>query len=305
MAHDHHDVFVTAGDRQNGRLKLVLFITVTIMVAEIIGGLLGHSLALFADAGHLATDVTGMGLSLLGIWFARRPSSDARSFGYQRAEIFAAVVNAVLLLGVGVFIIVESILQLLHPTTATAGIMALFGVIALIGNGFSLVILRPAHRDSLNIRGAFLEVLSDLLGAIAVLVAAVLIAVTGFQRADGLASLLIGVLILPRTLNLLRDTVDVLLEATPKDIDIAKVRDHIRATTGVLAVHDLHVWTITSGSPVLSAHVVIEDSVFDGGGAAKVLDDLGICLAGHFDVEHCTFQLEPARHRQHEQRTHP
>ncbi len=305
MAHDHHDVFTTAGDRQHGKLTLVLCITVVIMVAEIIGGLLGRSLALFADAGHLATDVAGIGLSLLGIWFARRPSSDARSFGYQRAEIFAAVVNAVLLLGVGVFIIVESIFQLFHPTMATAGIMALFGVVALIGNGLSLAILRPAHRDSLNVRGAFLEVLSDLLGAIAVLIAAVLIAATGFQRADALASLLIGALILPRTLNLLRDTVDVLLEATPKDIDIAKVRDHIRSTSGVLAVHDLHVWTITSGNPVLSAHVVIEDSVFDGGGAAKVLDDLGVCLAGHFDVEHCTFQLEPARHRQHEQTTHP
>ncbi|WP_298336361.1 cation diffusion facilitator family transporter [Ferrimicrobium sp.] len=304
QAHDHHAFTATAGSRNRGRLKFVLGISLTVLAAEVVGGLLGHSLALLADAGHVATDVAGIGLSLLGIWFGRRPSNDARTFGYQRAEIFAAVINAVLLFGVGIFIIVEAIVRLIHPEVASAGIMTIFGVVALVGNGMSLVILRPGQGESLNIRGAFLETLSDLLGAIAVLIAAALIAATGFERADALASLLIGILILPRTMKLLRETVDVLLEATPKDINMAEVRDHIKSTPGVLAVHDLHVWTITSGNPVLSAHVVIEDIVFDRGGAATILDELGECLSGHFDVEHCTFQLEPARHQLHEPTTH-
>jgi len=138
-----------------------------------------------------------------------------------------------------------------------------------------------------------------------VIVAAIVIAITGFERADAIASLAIGVLILPRTMKLLRETMDVLLEATPRGIDMGAVRDHICAIPGVVAVHDLHVWTITSGVPVLSAHVVVEDKVFDGAGAASVLDRLSDCLAGHFDVEHCTFQLEPARHRKHEHLSHP
>lgn len=304
-SHGHHGASLTAAGRNRGRLLLVLAVSLVIMIVEIIGGEFAHSLALFADAGHVATDVAGIGLSLLGIWFAGRPSNDARTFGLQRAEIFAAVINAVLLFGVGIVIIVESIVRLVHPEVTAPAIMAIFGVVALIGNGASLVILGSGEGESLNVRGAFLEALSDLLGAGAVIVAAIVIAITGFERADAIASLVIGVLILPRTMKLLRETVDVLLEATPRGIDMGAVRDHICATPGVVAVHDLHVWTITSGVPVLSAHVVVEDAVFDGAGSANVLDGLSDCLAGHFDVEHCTFQLEPARHRKHEHLSHP
>jgi cobalt-zinc-cadmium efflux system protein len=304
-SHGHHGASLTAAGRNRGRLLLVLAVSLLIMIVEIIGGEFAHSLALFADAGHVATDVAGIGLSLLGIWFAGRPSNDARTFGLQRAEIFAAVINAVLLFGVGIVIIVESIVRLVHPEVTAPAIMAIFGVVALIGNGASLVILGSGEGESLNVRGAFLEALSDLLGAGAVIVAAIVIAITGFERADAIASLVIGVLILPRTMKLLRETVDVLLEATPRGIDMGAVRDHICATPGVVAVHDLHVWTITSGVPVLSAHVVVEDTVFDGAGNANVLDGLSDCLAGHFDVEHCTFQLEPARHRKHEHLSHP
>jgi len=304
-SHGHHGASLTAAGRNRGRLLLVLAVSLVIMIVEIIGGEFAHSLALFADAGHVATDVAGIGLSLLGIWFAGRPSNDARTFGLQRAEIFAAVINAVLLFGVGIVIIVESIVRLVHPEVTAPAIMAIFGVVALIGNGASLVILGSGEGESLNVRGAFLEALSDLLGAGAVIVAAIVIAITGFERADAIASLVIGVLILPRTMKLLRETVDVLLEATPRGIDMGAVRDHICATPGVVAVHDLHVWTITSGVPVLSAHVVVEDAVFDGAGNANVLDGLSDCLAGHFDVEHCTFQLEPARHRKHEHLSHP
>ena len=305
MGHDHGHGTATATSGQRGRLAVVLGITLTILAVEVVGGVLAHSLVLIADAGHMATDAAGIGLSLLAVWFAGRPSSDARTFGYQRAEILAAVTNAVLLFGVGAFILVEAARRLAHPETATPGLMVVFGVIALAGNAASLTLLRRGQGQSLNVRGAFLEVLSDLLGAAAVLVAAAVIAGTGFQRADALASIFIGVLILPRTARLLRDAVDVLLEATPKNVDLAEVRGHICETPGVLDVHDLHAWTITSGIPVLSAHVVIADTALADGGGARVLDSLANCLAGHFDVEHCTFQLEPASHLDHEHATHP
>ena len=305
MGHDHGHGTATATSGQRGRLAVVLGITWTILAVEVVGGVLAHSLVLIADAGHMATDAAGIGLSLLAVWFAGRPVSDARTFGYQRAEILAAVINAVLLFGVGAFILVEAARRLAHPETATPGLMVVFGVIALAGNTASLSLLRRGQGESLNVRGAFLEVLSDLLGAAAVLVAAAVIAGTGFERADALASIFIGVLILPRTVRLLRDAVDVLLEATPKNVDLAQVRGHICETPGVLDVHDLHAWTITSGIPVLSAHVVIADTALADGGGARVLDRLAACLAGHFDVEHCTFQLEPASHLGHEHATHP
>ncbi|MDA8282259.1 MAG: cation diffusion facilitator family transporter [Actinomycetota bacterium] len=305
MGRDHEHGPGTAASMQRGRLTLVLGITVTILAVEIVGGVLAHSLVLIADAGHMATDAAGIGLSLLAVWFANRPASEVRTFGYQRAEILAAVVNAVLLFGVGAFILVEAARRLMHPETATPSLMVVFGVVALAGDAASLALLRRGQGQSLNVRGAFLEVLSDLLGAAAVLVAAAVIAGTGYQRADALASIFIGVLILPRTARLLRDAVDVLLEATPKSVDLSAVRGHICDTPGVLDVHDLHAWTITSGIPVLSAHVVIADAVLAHGGGARVLDCLAECLAGHFDVEHCTFQLEPASHRDHEHPVHP
>jgi len=302
MAHDHRTG--TAASKQRGRLSVVLAITVTILSVEIVGGVFAHSLVLIADAGHMATDAAGIGLSLLAVWIASRPASDVRTFGYQRAEILAAVLNAVLLFGVGAFILIEAAMRLVHPERSTPGLMVVFGVIALAGNGASLVLLRRGQGESLNVRGAFLEVLSDMLGAGAVLVAAVVIAGTGFERADSLASIFIGVLILPRTAKLLRDAVDVLLEATPKNVDLGEIRAHICETPGVLAVHDLHVWTITSGIPSLSAHVVIADEALADGGGARVLDALGECLDGHFEVEHCTFQLEPASHASHEHGAH-
>lgn len=302
MTHDHAP---STADRQRGRLTVVLGITLAILASEIVGGIWAHSLVLIADAGHMATDAAGIGLSLLALWFAAKPPSETRTFGYLRSEILAAVTNAVLLFAVGAFILVEAGFRLANPGRATTPVMAAFGAVALCGNAVSIGLLRREAHESLNMRGAFLEVFSDLLGAAAVLVAAAVIALSGFQRADAIASLAIGVLILPRTVNLLRDAVDVLLEATPKGVDLAEVRTHIRETPGVLDVHDLHAWTVASGVPVLSAHVVVADEVLADGGGAQVLDRLAECLAGHFDVEHCTFQLEPATHRAHERAMHP
>ena len=300
----HHHGGATAARTHRGRLSVVLAITLTLFFLEVVGGLLAHSLVLLADAAHMAADSAGVGLSLLAVLWAARPASSKRTFGYQRAEILAAVFNAVLLFGLGAFIVVEAIRRIFNPANAQPGIMAVFGVLALFGNGVSLKLLARGQGKSLNVRGAYLEVLSDLLGASAVLVAAAVIAFTGFQRADPLASLLIGLLILPRTVRLLRDAVDVLLEATPKGVDLDEIREHILKTPGVLGCHDLHAWTITSGQPVLSAHVVIEAGLWHNGTAPQVLDRLDECLKDHFDTEHSTIQLEPPTHADHESELH-
>lgn len=298
--HGHQHGTGTAASAYRGRLTAVLAVTVTIMLAEVVGGLLSHSLVLLADAAHMTADAAGVGLSLLAMYWAARPKTSRRTFGYERAEILAAVLNAVLLLVLAAFILVEAIRRLVHPGQSSPGVMVVFGVVALLGNGTSLLLLTRGQGESLNIRGAYLEVLSDLFGAGAVLVAAGLIVLTGWQRADPLASLLIAVLVIPRTLRLLRQAVDVLLEATPEGVDLDDVRRHICQTPGVVSCHDLHAWTITSGNAVLSAHVVVHDSVWTTGTAPQVLDRLGDCLAGHFDLAHSTFQLELQGHADHE-----
>jgi cobalt-zinc-cadmium efflux system protein len=297
MSHDH--ARRTVDHRK--RLALVLGITCTILVVEVVGALLSGSLTLFADAGHMATDAGGIGLSLLAMWFAARPSSPSRTFGSYRLEILAAVANALLLCAVGVYILVEAVLRLLEPPTVASGTMLVFGAIGLAANAVSLGLLRQGQAESLNLRGAFLEVLSDTFGSAAVLVAAGAIWLTGFQRADAIASAVVGALILPRTWRLIREALDVLLESAPKGIDLAEVRQHMLEERGVVEVHDLHAWTITSGMPVLSAHIVVADPSSSG----QVLDRLCECLRGHFDIDHSTIQVEPAGHRHHEGSTHP
>ena len=300
MSSDHLHGGGTAASAQKGRLTAVLAITVTILLAEVVGGLLAHSLALLADAAHMTADAAGIGLSLLAVYWAGRPKTARRTFGYERAEILAAVLNAVLLLVLGVFILAEAVRRLVEPGRSSPGVMVAFGVVAALGNGASLLLLTRGQGESLNVRGAYLEVLSDLFGAGAVIAAAVVIALNGWQRADPVASMLIAVLILPRTLRLLKQAVDVLLEATPEGVDLEDVRRHICETPGVVSCHDLHAWTITSGNAVLSAHVVVNDRVWADGTAPELLDRLGECLTGHFDLEHSTFQLERESHADHE-----
>jgi cobalt-zinc-cadmium efflux system protein len=248
----------------------------------------------------MLADAAGIGLALLAIRFAARPATPQRTFGYLRLEILAAVVNAVLLLGVAGFVLFEAWRRFRDPPEVASGLMLAVAVVGLVANAWSMWLLRHGQQESLNVRGAYLELLGDLLGSVAVLVAAAVIALTGYQAADPIASALIGLLILPRTWRLLREAVDVLLEATPKGVDLDEVRRHIIEAPGVADVHDLHAWTITSGLPVLSAHVVLEE----GASGGPVLDHLCDCLAGHFDIEHSTFQLEPPQHRGHERATH-
>jgi len=289
-----------AGARRR-RLLAVFGITATILLVEAVGGLLTNSLALLADAGHVLTDVAGIGLALIAIWLAARPATTDRTFGSYRMEILAAVVNAVLLFGVGGLVLFEAWRRLFDPPEVRSGLMLTVAVVGLLANALSLWLLREPQSVSLNMRGAYLEVLGDLLGSIAVIVAAVVIGLTGLRAADPIASAVIGLLILPRTWKLLRDAVDVLLEATPKGVDLEEVRRHIVETDGVVDVHDLHAWTITSGMNVVSAHVVLAAGALP----PAVLDELCECLSGDFDIEHSTFQIESHDRRRVEEASHP
>jgi cobalt-zinc-cadmium efflux system protein len=290
----------TATAAYRGRLRIALGITLSVMVVEIIGGFAADSLALVADAAHMATDAVGLGMALLAIHFAARPADTNRTFGYARAEILAALANCVLLLGVGGYLLYEAIQRFVVPPDTRGGLAIVFALIGMAANMVSLFLLMRGQKESLNVRGAYLEVLADTLGSFTVLVSSVIILTTGWQTADPIAGLLIGVMIVPRTVKLLRETLNVLLEAAPKDVDMAEVRAHMLALPGVADVHDLHAWTITSGMPVLSAHVVVDQDALDSAGHEKMLHDLQGCLGTHFDVDHCTFQLEPRGHAEHE-----
>ncbi|MFJ8228963.1 cation diffusion facilitator family transporter [Streptomyces sp. NPDC094448] len=292
----------TAAAAYRGRLRVALTITLSVMVLEIVGGVVTGSLALVADAAHMATDGIGLGMALLAIHFANRPPSTNRTFGLARAEILAALANCLLLLGVGAYLLFEAVERFITPAETKSGLTIAFALVGLVANVISLALLMRGQKDSLNVRGAYLEVLNDALGSVAVLVSAVIILLTGWQAADPIASLLIGLMIVPRTVKLLRETLNVLLEAAPKNVDMAEVRRHIVELPGVEDVHDLHAWTITSGMPVLSAHVVVAQDVLDAVGHERMLHDLQGCLGDHFDVEHCTFQLEPVGHAEHEPR---
>lgn len=296
--HGHHHG--TATGQHRTRLAVVLVLTLGVVGIQVVGGLLSGSLALLADAGHMLTDATGVAVALVASTLAARPATNARTFGLLRAEILAALANALLLGGLAVWVIVEAVGRWADPPQVATGLMLGVALLGAGANLVSLLVLRGGRHDSLNVRGAYLEVLGDLAGSVAVVVAGVVIALTGYTRADVIASLAIGLFIVPRAWSLLREVVDVLLEATPRGLDLDQVRDHIRAVPGVVDVHDLHAWTITSGVPALSAHVVVDAECIDRRRPGDVLDALDACLDEHFSMQHCTFQLEPVGHRPHE-----
>jgi cobalt-zinc-cadmium efflux system protein len=287
VAHSH-----SAAGRHAGSLAAAIGVGLVILAVEIIAGRLANSLALLADAGHVFADVSGMILSLVAIRIAARPPSDARSFGLYRLEMVAAAVNAVVLLGIAVVITVEAVHRFVDPPDVEPLILVAVAIAALAGNLLSLRLLASGQRESLTMRGAYLEIVGDFLGSAAVLVAGLVILAIGWRPADAVASLLVAVLIVPRTVVLLRDSVDVLLEATPKGVDMTEVERHIREAPGVTDVHDLHAWTITSGMNVVSAHVVLGDAAKPG----DILDHLATCLSSDFDINHSTFQLETPEH---------
>jgi cobalt-zinc-cadmium efflux system protein len=304
MGHDHSAHGVTAGGAHRRRLTVVLGLTLMVLVAEVVGAVLSGSLALLADAGHMATDAAGIALALGAVTLAQRPAGGRRTFGWQRIEILAAVANGLLLLGVAGYVLVEAVLRIGRPAVIGSGLMMGVAGAGLVVNLLALALLHVGRRDSLTVRGAYLEVLGDAFGSLAVLVAGVVILTTGWTYADTLASLAIGFLVVPRAWHLLREALDVLLEAAPRGVDLDDVRAHVLGVDGVLGVHDLHAWTITSGLPVLSAHVVVSDDALQAGHGGQVLDALCACLGSHFDMEHCTFQLEAEAHADHEAPVH-
>jgi len=299
MSHNH------GHSANRNRLLIAIGIVATVLVVEVVGAWLSGSLSLLADAGHMLSDLTGLIVALLATIVAARPASDRQTFGYRRAEVFGALINGLILLVVAVGVTIGAIGRLVAGESEVQSIpMLIVAAIGLVANLGALLLLRPAAGHSINMRGAYLEVLGDLIGSVTVIVAAVVILATGFVQADAIASLLIAVFIVPRAYLLLRDVMRVLSEAAPADTDVAEIRDHIRKTPGVVAVHDVHVWAITSGAPVFTAHVVVEPSVFSSGKTGDLLDELSGCLSKHFDVEHSTFQLEPAEHAAHEDEFH-
>ncbi|MFJ6027656.1 cation diffusion facilitator family transporter [Pseudarthrobacter sp. NPDC092424] len=305
MGRDHgHTPGLTATGRHRKRLLAVLAITLAVVLVQAVGAALSGSLSLLADAGHMLSDAAGVTIALFAAWIAGRPASDQRTYGYQRAEVLAALANALVLITISVVIFTEAVRRVGSAPEVQTDIMLFAGILGAAANIASLLILRGPHRESLNVRGAYLEVLGDLLGSLAVVAAAVVIMLTGFHAADTIASVLIAGMILPRAWHLLRDVVDVLLEASPRGVEVQMIREHILSVDGVTDVHDIHIWTITSGVPVFSAHVVVEDGVLNARGADQLLDKLAVCLGTHFDTDHCTFQLEPASHSEHESDQH-
>jgi cobalt-zinc-cadmium efflux system protein len=303
MGADHDHAAADLVDHR-GRLAAVLALTVTVLVVEVVGAWLSGSLALLADAAHMLTDVAGLTLGLVAAILMRRPATDARTWGYRRAEVLGAAAQAAVLLAVGIFVLVEAVRRLINPPEVTSGAMLVFGAIGLAANIIGILVLLGGRDANLNTRAAFLEVLNDALGSVAVLVAAGVIALTGWLRADAVASLIIGLLIIPRTFKLLRETVDVLLESTPKDLDLSEVRERILALPHVHDVHDLHASQVATGLPVLTAHVVVDDTCFHDGHLGPMLDELQQCLSTDFNVEHSTLQFEARIHAGHEHETH-
>lgn len=301
--HGHGHGHAALSDHR-GKLAAVLAITVTVLVVEVIGAVLSGSLALLADAAHMLTDVAGLTLGLIAAALARRPATPARTWGYHRAEILGAAAQAALLLAVGAFVLYEGVRRLFEPPEVASALMVLFGVIGLVGNAIGLLILAGARSSNLNLRAAFLEVLNDALGSVAVILAAAAIALFGWYRADAIASIVIGALIIPRTIRLLRETTDVLLESTPKGVDLQQVREHLLALDHVHGVHDLHASQIATGIPVLTAHLVVDESCFQDGHLASMLDHVQACINTDFGITHSTIQFESVAHAAHEPETH-
>jgi len=295
-----HSLSRSAAASGRGRLVVVFAMVSAFLIVEVIGGLLTNSLALLADAGHMFTDAAGIGLALLAIWFAQRPATTEKSFGYYRVEIFAAVANAMILFAVAGFILYEAARRFAAPPEVIGLPMLGIAAVGLAVNLVSLRLLRAGAATSLNLRGAYLEVLGDLLGSLAVLVAGLVISLTDWTPIDPIASVVIAGLILPRTWGLLREAVDVLLQATPHNIDPEEVRRHLLQAEDVDDIHDLHAWTLTSGINVVSAHIVMRP----GADPAKVLDEVCACLTDDFDMEHSTIQLETADRRRLERVVH-
>lgn len=287
MAHDHSHGVKAGGNER--RLMLALGLTALFMVVEVVGGIVTNSLALLSDAAHMFTDVTALAIALAAVRVGRRPVDDKRSYGYQRFEILAAAFNALMLFGIAGYILYEAWRRFAEPPTVNTTGMLWIAAVGLVVNLVAMKLLAGGKDESLNVKGAYLEVWSDLLGSAGVLVAALAIRWTGWTWLDPAVAVGIGLWVLPRTWTLLKASTHILLEGTPADVDMAKLRSRIESTPGVAAVHDLHVWTLTSGRHVLTAHVVT-----NGAAPPSLVKTLSEELRTGFRISHTTIQLEDA-----------
>jgi len=277
-------------------LAISLTLTATVMIVQVVGALLTGSLALLADAAHMFTDASALVIALIAATVAARPADDRRTFGYQRAEVFGALINAVILIALATVVAVQGVQRLLNPSEVevAGGLMLVVAVVGLVANAVSMWLLSRAQRTNLNVRGAYLEVMGDLLGSLMVIIAAGVILVTGWMPADALASLFIAAMIIPRAFVLLKEVFSVLAESAPKGMAVGEIRTHLLGYDGVVGVHDVHVWQLTRGAPVFTAHVSVRPDLLAEGRSAALLSEMQACLADHFDVAHSTFQIEPA-----------
>ncbi|MCA9804591.1 MAG: cation transporter [Cyanobacteria bacterium HKST-UBA02] len=291
MSGDDHDHKLIR-QQNKSRLLTVLAITVTLMVAEIVVGLSCGSLALVADAGHMASDVGGIVLALIAIWFAQKPATKDKTYGYYRSEILAGLINSVALLGIAVFILVEAWQRFHSPPEVNSVPVLVVAVLGLGLNFVSLSIISKGSEKSINMRAAYLEIFSDMLGLVAVVISSIIILTTGWYLADPILSALIAMMILPRTWKLLSECTHILMEGSPGHINLAELDTAIGAIEGVEDIHDLHVWTLTSDHHAMSAHVTISNKA----DAAEVLSRVSEMVEESFGLSHTTIQVETTDH---------
>jgi len=299
-SHSHGHGHAHAQGASTRALAWSLVLTVIILIAEGVGGWLSNSLALLADAGHVLTDAGALGLSLFVAWLARQPGSPAKTYGYLRWEILAALINGATLLGISVWIVIEAFMRFRHPEAVEGGLMLVVALLGFIVNGVAVWLLHGVREGSLNVRGAYLHVLGDMLASGGTVVAAIIIKMTGWLGADPVASLVTTVLIMAGAWRLVKESVDVLLEAAPAHIALDAVRMKLEGLDGVESVHDLHVWTVTSGMVAMSAHAIVRES----GCHQRVLDEAHDILAG-MGIQHVTIQLECEEMSARELHLHP
>lgn len=294
--HSHADPTAQQNRGLRNRLLLAFGVTALIVLAQAVGSVITGSLALLTDTAHALADSTGLLVAVIAATMMLRPASNRRTWGFARIEVIAALGQATLLLVVGTYAAVEGLRRLVEPTEVPGTELLVFGVLGLLANLVAMAVLASGRDANFNMRAAFLEVLNDALGSVGVIVAAVVISTTGYQRADTFAGLFIAALILPRAVKLLRETTRVLMEFTPEDVDLDVVEAHVLELEHVREVHDLHASMIGTGMPVISAHVVIDDECFESGHAPEILEQIRACMREHFPVsfDHATIQLETA-----------
>lgn len=305
-----HDHGPSAGEMQTAtagyrrRMFMVLGIYVTIITAELVGAWVTNSLALMAEAMHMAVDGSGILIALIATYLATRKANKKRTYGMMRAEIIAVLINCLLLFGLGIYVLTEAVERWFNPPEVEGGLVIVFAVVGMIGASISLVLLSRGAKESLNVKAAFLEVMSDGIGAAAIVISGILNVTIGWKQGDALAAAAIGVIILPRAFMLLKQAINIILQGAPAGVDMGEVEREIESVDGVITAHSVHVWALTSGVNVMSAHVVVDDQLVRDGQGTAILDTLSELMRDKFHVEHSTFQLEEPGHLDHEGAMH-